>query len=446
VRIGSFRNAFACIVAGCATASALVLGGVLLPSNAYAVTSEELQAELDEATAHLNELMAETEESIASLEETQATIDGIQQDIDETIAALDEKAIEVEGIKEDLATIIANDYKTQGNLGLIGFVLGATDYEDFVSRIYYVGRVSEQKQRSLEELSLAQDELLTIRQDLESKSVELQELATQQRNQVNDLQAAVDSQQAYVNALPAEIQRALEEEYAASLASAQAEAESLLEDGEGEAPESGRSSNEDQDEGSAQQSSNSGSEGSGDSGSSQKPSTPQSQQPESSGGSLADVANYIGPQASWSSDANYIASQQRLLNAAGSSTSWGCVVDKGYGRCTVFRRDGGTWKAAMTTDVITNGHTFTGTFSVVFHARWYWQDGYNVNDWWVCFIAAWTSDNYSGHLRYVPGKGYDDGQGFHYGYSTGGCTVIPSMSTSQWLYDHVPDGSRVIVH
>lgn len=434
-------------MAGAVLPCVLLLCLALFPSPALAATSQELQAQLNEASTQLNGMIAETEEAMAALEETQRTIDETQTLIDDTIVRLDECAQEVERNKSELSAIISSDYKTRGSLGLLSFVLGASDYDDFVSRVYYVERITLQKERTLDDLRAAQEELAGVRQDLEEKSSELLDLATRQREQVNDLQDAVDAQQAYVDSLPAEIQAAMEAEYASALEASQKEAEALAENSaEGEEPPADDTEDEGADSQEEPPAPNDTNEDT--TSSDETPDTPSAPStPEApAGGSLADVANYIGPQASWSSDASYIASQQRLLNAAGSGTSWGCVVDKGYGRCTVFRNDGGVWKAAMTTDVITNGHTFTGTFSVAFHARWYWQDGYDVNDWWVCFIEAWSRDNYSGHLRYVEGKGYDDGQGFHYGYSTGGCTVIPSMSTSQWLYDHVPDGSRVIVH
>ena len=40
--------------------------------------------------------------------------------------------------------IISSDYKTRGSLGLLSFVLGASDYDDFVSRVYYVERITLQ--------------------------------------------------------------------------------------------------------------------------------------------------------------------------------------------------------------------------------------------------------------------------------------------------------------
>ena len=426
----------------------LLLCLALHPLQAKAATSQELQAQLDEANKQLDSMIAQTQTASAELEETQSALEETQRLIDDTLQKLENGAIEVERNQSDLAAIVSSDYKTHGTLGLLSFILGATSYDDFVSRMYYVERITIQKDKALSDLRASQDELTATREDLEAKSSELLDLAAQQKSQVDDLQSNVAAQQAYVSGLPAEIQSAIEAERAEELEAAEKEAEDLIASASDEET-SGTETETPQQEETPQENTedNTATETPSDSNtntSSNTNTTPKT--PEPTGGSLADVANYIGPQASWSNDADYIASQQRLLKSAGSATSWGCVVDKGTGRCVVFRNDGGVWKAAMTTNVLTNWHTFTGTFKVELHARWLWQDGYDINDWWVCFIAAWSSNNRNGHLRYVEGKGYDNGQGFHYGYSTGGCTVISNKSTAQWLYDHVPDGSRVIVH
>lgn len=438
---------------------ALVLcAGLLAPARAHAATPDELKAQLSDASTKLDGMMSQANDAMTTLKQTQDAIAETQELIDQTRDSLNEKHKEVASMQRDYATLIVNDYKNSGDLGLFAFILGAKDFEDLVSRVYYTDRISMQKERALTDLRNTQDEMMNTQRELQGKKEELEGLAAQQESQVSELQSAMDSQQAYVNSLPSEIQAALDAEYAASREKAQKEAEQLIDHAgtdvdprnvnkvqkqETEEPKQESTSS---DEGSDEGSNDSGSSNNG--GGSSRGSSPQSQPADSSGGHLSDVANYIGPQAGWSGDAGYIAAQQSILNNAGSGTNWGCVVDTGSGRCVVFRRDGGVWKAAMTTNVITNGHTFTGDWTVVFHSRAYWKlpDGYDVNDWWVCFIEAWSGDDYNGHLRYEAGKGYDDGQGFHFGYSTGGCTVIDNYATAQWLYDHVPDGSRVVVY
>lgn len=165
--------------------------------------------------------------------------------------------------------------------------------------------------------------------------------------------------------------------------------------------------------------------------------------------------NTSGSNASWSADTAYINKMIAKINQWGSNTDWAVVVDKASGnnvndgRVAVFQRTNGSWKAVMTTSARTTGNTFTTSsrkITVSHRARWYWQDGYDINDWWVCYYPNWISDR-QGHLVFNPDKGlYDEGQGFHYGYSSGGCVVMENKSDAEYIYRNVTDGSTVLLY
>lgn len=146
-------------------------------------------------------------------------------------------------------------------------------------------------------------------------------------------------------------------------------------------------------------------------------------------------------------DADYINQMRSLASQKGSDTGWIAIADKSRDRCTVFYRSGSQWVLANSMDVLTSGNTFTGTHEVYIHARGYWKepDCYNVNDWYVGFVEDWWSAPSSSHMRYVSGKGYDEGQGFHFGYAGSGCICIPDFNKAKWLYDNVEDGSTVYI-
>ena len=87
-------------------------------------------------------------------------------------------------------------------------------------------------------------------------------------------------------------------------------------------------------------------------------------------------------------------------------------------------------------------------FTVHHKARWYYQDGYDVNDWWVCYwpnYQSWDEGSAGYSLVYYPGLGYDAGQGFHYGFSSAGCVAIPDYDSALYIYATVPEGSSVII-
>lgn len=160
-------------------------------------------------------------------------------------------------------------------------------------------------------------------------------------------------------------------------------------------------------------------------------------------------------------DASYVNSNRSRIASAGSSTNYGCVIDTSKARVMVFQRSGSSWALVLACDAALGrpGHkTFRGTYTVDHKNRAYWNDtaGPGVNDWWTCYLPAW-SNAYNPNMRPYMGSDsryqglYEDGQGFHYGYDgsrpgyrSGGCTCT-SYDDAKWIYDNVPIGSKVVV-
>lgn len=157
------------------------------------------------------------------------------------------------------------------------------------------------------------------------------------------------------------------------------------------------------------------------------------------------------PAEQWATDSSYIARLVERIDRYGSDTDWAVVVDKAMRRTAVFNRAGGEWTPTMTCNVVVSGNTFTcgaSAFTVHHKARWYYQDGYDVNDWWVCYwpnYQSWDEGSAGYSLVYYPGLGYDAGQGFHYGFSSAGCVAIPDYDSALYIYATVPEGSSVII-
>lgn len=153
-----------------------------------------------------------------------------------------------------------------------------------------------------------------------------------------------------------------------------------------------------------------------------------------------DVADVWG-------DTSYVAAMRSRAARAGSSTGWITVVDKSLDRATVFCKNGDDWVLAGSMNVLTSGNTFTGTHQVYIRARGYWKEPncYDVNDWYVGFVEDWWSSPSSSNMRYEEGRGYDEGQGFHYGFRGTGCICIPDYSQAKWLYDRMAVGSTVLI-
>ena len=146
-------------------------------------------------------------------------------------------------------------------------------------------------------------------------------------------------------------------------------------------------------------------------------------------------------------DAGYISAMRERASQVGSQTGIVTVVDKARDRATVFRSSSDGWVLSNSMDVITSGNTFTGVHTVYITARGYWKEPncINVNDWYVGYVEDWWSSPSSDNMRYVEGKGYDEGQGFHYGFYGSGCICIPDYDKAKWLHDNMGVGSTVYI-
>lgn len=146
-------------------------------------------------------------------------------------------------------------------------------------------------------------------------------------------------------------------------------------------------------------------------------------------------------------DSAYVNQMRERAAQVGSKTGIVAVVDKSRDRTTVFSKSGNKWALVNSMDVLTSGNTFTGVYEVYITARGYWKepDCIDVNDWYVGYAEDWWNSPSSSHMRYVEGEGYDEGQGFHYGFYGSGCICIPDYNSAKWLHDNLTVGSTVYI-
>lgn len=228
----------------------LGLGTVAAPSTPALAeeSSADLQAQLDQAKTKRDEYFAQAEEvseqlnitrdQISELDgkiaDTQKNIDAVQKDIEAKEAELAKR-------QEQLAESIAVNYKA-GTSSMLSLVLDATSFDDFVTRVYYADKVSDQQASNIEETNRLKGELDAQRQKLDAEKASLQDqkaqqeqLLAQQEVQQAELDAKVREADAYVASLGQQVQDALareaeearrQAEEAAAAAAAAAEAAS----------------------------------------------------------------------------------------------------------------------------------------------------------------------------------------------------------------------------
>ena len=148
---------------------AVALGATVLtglPTLAVADTSEQLQAKLDEANAHLSDLYSQAEQVSEQVNQTQV-------DLDNTNAEIEQKQSELSEAQETLGKRVSSNYKT-GGVSLASILFDSTSFEDLVNRVTYASKVSDSDAQIIQQVKDIQNELN------EKQSQQQQLLADQQ--------------------------------------------------------------------------------------------------------------------------------------------------------------------------------------------------------------------------------------------------------------------------
>ena len=184
-------------------AAAITLGATVLtglPTLAVADTSEQLQAKLDEANAHLSDLYSKAEQDSEQVNNTQV-------DLDNTNAEIDQKKSELAEAQDVLASRVSSNYKT-GGVSLVSILFDSTSFEDLVNRVTYASKVSDSDAQVIQNVK-------DIQAELDQKQTEQQQLLSDQQAQQAELNDKVNEAQSYVSSLDQQVQDALAAEQAA---------------------------------------------------------------------------------------------------------------------------------------------------------------------------------------------------------------------------------------
>lgn len=185
---------------------ATVLTG--LPTLAVADTSEQLQAKLDEANAHLNDLYSQAEQVSEQVNQTQV-------DLDNTNAEIEQKQSELSEAQETLGKRVSSNYKT-GGVSLASILFDSTSFEDLVNRVTYASKVSDSDAQIIQQVK-------DIQNELNEKQSQQQQLLADQQTQQAELNDKVNEAQSYVSSLDQQVQDALAKEQAEREAQREAE-------------------------------------------------------------------------------------------------------------------------------------------------------------------------------------------------------------------------------
>lgn len=190
---------------------AVALGATVLtglPTLAVADTSAELQAKLDEANAHLNDLYSQAEQVSEQVNQTQV-------DLDNTNSEIEQKQSELASAQDTLSKRVASNYKT-GGVSLVSILFDSTSFEDLVNRVTYASKVSDSDAQVIQQVK-------DIQNELNEKQAQQQQLLADQQSQQAELNDKVNEAQSYVSSLDQQVQDALAKEQAEREAQQEAE-------------------------------------------------------------------------------------------------------------------------------------------------------------------------------------------------------------------------------
>ena len=196
------------------------------PTVSFAATSDELQAQLDSASAQLDALYGEAEQAHYDLDAVTNDLNSTNDQIAQVQADIEDQTKKLREVQDQLSAIVTAQYKV-GSSNLISIVLGSSDFDDLVTRVTYANKVSEQQQNVIGEARSLKTSLEQKQSELQQQQARQQQLVTEQQQKKESADAAVESAQEYYDGLSAELKAKMEEEKAAAAAEAQRQAEQV---------------------------------------------------------------------------------------------------------------------------------------------------------------------------------------------------------------------------
>lgn len=196
MRFDSFRRHGARIAITAGLAGALLCSGAV---PAFADT----QSELASAQTQLAQIGREYQQLQNSLQQAASDLEVTKGEIVDTAEKLTEA-------QENLSATTSFDYKT-GKAKLGSMVLGATNFNDLISRVLYMNKLSDAQTEAINNVK-------TLKQQLENKQDEQEQKLEATQKQVDAAAANQQRAQTLVNSLSAEVKAELEAKAAADAA------------------------------------------------------------------------------------------------------------------------------------------------------------------------------------------------------------------------------------
>lgn len=169
----------------------LVLIASMLPIQAFAVTSDELEQQAQEVINKLNDIQTQINETQEAYDNAVAAYDAANEAMEEAQKRIDEAQIEIDEIQDRLSDRVVAMYRS-GGLSLLDVILGSNSFSDFVTATNMILTVNEYDTDLVAELRAARNEAKAANEEYayQSQEAEAQMQASQEAQEELSAQAA----------------------------------------------------------------------------------------------------------------------------------------------------------------------------------------------------------------------------------------------------------------
>lgn len=226
----SRRSMIRTMVAGSACLALGHLGVIASDASATEATLAALssaQAEYAAAMAELQSISEQLEIAQYNLAECQANLEATNNQISSLEESIAQKQAELLEAQEVLASRIGSSYRA-GTSSMLEVLLGASDFEDFVSRLYYANKVSDADAAAIENVRTIRDQLEEQEAQLVEQRAYQEQLLFEQQQITDGLVVAEEHLSAYTSSLSSEVLALMAQAQEEERARQQAEYEAWL--------------------------------------------------------------------------------------------------------------------------------------------------------------------------------------------------------------------------
>lgn len=169
------------------------------------------QAQAEEASEKLEDLADDLELKKTELEAIEEALYGTRNELAAATERLAAEQTRLELSEAVLADRVASIYRN-GTIDLVAVLLGTSDFQDFVTRLDLLNRISTSDAELVVQVENDRNRVDQTRMSLENRANEEAALRAQADASAREVQSAVDTQAAFVKSLKDEVKRLVKKE------------------------------------------------------------------------------------------------------------------------------------------------------------------------------------------------------------------------------------------